>query len=130
MRHALCLCTLLALPAHADEVWDTPTGPVVYESEIGDAAVLVLTQPDGTRVEMVFPGLAGNYDNRRLHGGYWVTPGDGPCPAALTSHSGLTSSDWGRVQIVFDRPAFPTAFTATFSECFGAFVAPLRAEIR
>jgi len=108
---------LAAPPVLADETWDTPYGLAIYEDEVDGQTILTVPTDTGT-ARVYIPGLAGNYDNRSTHWGYWIQAGVGPCDAAITGADGVRSSQWGRVVIAFDRPAFPTPWTALFGACF------------
>jgi hypothetical protein len=130
MRLALCLATLLATPAMADEVWTSPMGDVVYEADVNGAAVLSFTQVDGFPATLVIPGLAGNFDNRSTHEAFWIGSGAGDCGVTLSLPGGPEGSLWGRALVSFDRPSFPTSFTLTFGWCFDPLSTSLRAEAR
>jgi hypothetical protein len=80
---ALC-AGLIAAPAQADESWTSSIGTIVYEAEVDGVAIFTYPLPDleGGVGRLYFPGLAGNYDNRGTHPGYWIAPGDtGGCSA-------------------------------------------------
>ncbi len=121
------LALTLAAPAVADEVWFTPFGQAIYEADIGDTTVITVPQPDGM-MRVYIPGLAGNYDNRGTHTGYWFGTGEGYCPAGLTSIEGTGSRQWGSVILAFDRPAFPTGWTMVIGDCFEAPYWTIRGE--
>jgi len=129
IRHLLATALMLtAAPGLADETWETPNGPAIYEADIDGQAVISISFGDGSRGQMYFPGLAGNFDDRGTHSGYWIMPGFGDCAPQLTGIDGMSSTDWGRVVISFDTPAFPTSWTATFGLCFGDYTWSLRGE--
>ncbi|MEP1330583.1 hypothetical protein [Pseudophaeobacter sp.] len=127
------LTTVLALfatPTLADEVWDSDMGPIVYESEEGDAAIFSFTNVDTYPATLIIPGLAGNYSNRSTHDAYWIGQGAGEC-AAYMSHNGVSeSSQWGRAQLMFDNPAYPTSVTVVLGFCEEKPTIVLRGEIR
>ncbi len=127
---AACCLAITAMPAVADEVWDTPYGEVVYLADEFGSAVLSFTNIDGTAAELVIPGLAGNFDDRGVHEAYWVGSGALECEAALARPGGFASLDWGRAVISFDDPAFPTSFTLTLGDCFYPLAYSIRAEAR
>lgn len=138
MRLALAL-SLLAAPALADEVWTTEYGDIIYEQDTADfnavfsvpaVAFNGLAKPE-ERGEVTIYGLAGNVSDRYgLFEGYWTAPGEPMCDTALLARGGKASRSWGRVQIVFDRPAFPSGFTMLFGTCFWDPVLTLRAEAK
>lgn len=123
--------------AHADETWTNPAGTLVYQEDLRDIAILSFpiaatpfAQAGGASDAAVYlPGLGGNYDNRSVHDGYWVMPGQAMCSAAITAPDGLASQAWGRAQIVFDRAAFPTGFTLLLGACFDTPSIPVRADL-
>lgn len=130
MRLPLLAAATLALaaPVLADETWTTPDGQVVYLDEIGDAAIF--TAPLGTDLLRIYlPGLAGNYDDRATHEGYFIANGQGDCGVSLTAPDGFGGRDWGRVIVTFDRPAFPTGFTMMIGGCFDTPRLGVRADL-
>ena len=130
MRAALIpLALTLATPALADEVWTTPFGDAVYQADVGDTTILTVPQPDGI-MRVYIPGLAGNFDNRGTHSGYWIGSGEGFCPASLTGIDGTGSRQWGEVILSFDRPAFPTGWTLVAGDCFAPPFWTVRGEAR
>jgi len=131
--YTLRLATILALlttPTLADEVWDTDMGPIVYEAEEGGTAIFSFTNVDAYPAKLIIPGLAGNYSNRGTHDAYWIGQGAGEC-AAFMSRTGVSeSSQWGRAQLVFDKPAYPTSVTVVLGFCEEEPTIVLRGEIR
>lgn len=129
MRLALALAALTATQALADESWDSDAGRIVYQTEVGDAAIFSFTHPGGTEASLVIPGLAGNYANRGTHDAYWIAQAPGSCGASL-GFDGQSSTHWGRATLVFDKPDFPTSFTLLLGDCLDAPTTGLRAENR
>jgi len=125
----LVLACLVVVPAMADETWDTEYGLVIYEQDLGDVAILSYPVDKGRRGSVYFPGLAGNYDNRSVHEGYWIEDGPGSCMVEIVGADGRRSNNWGRAIIAFDKPAFPTGWTALGGDCFGAPDMPLRGDV-
>lgn len=123
------LSMLAPVAAIADEAWTTSFGDVIYETDIGDTAIFLL-QNSEVPGRMYFPGLAGSLEDRGSHLGYWIGQGEGFCDASLTGIDGMTSKNWGSVMLTFDRPTFPTAWTAVLGECFDKIERAVRAEIR
>ncbi len=103
--------------APADEVWTTKQGDIVYESELNGVAILSIPTGSGPATIYV-PGLAGNYDHRSIHTGFWIGDGAAGCDAMLTGPDGRASHDWGRVIVKFDNEAYPTDMTIVFGVCF------------
>lgn len=115
---AACIAALFfSTPAMADEVWSTPRGDAYYSEEMEGFALFRVPWGE-IEATLYFEGLAGNYDNRDIHEGYWIAPGAGDCPAALVGIDDQISTDWGRVTLVFDGPSFPTSWSAIFTTCF------------
>ncbi len=123
---ALALCPAAAI---ADELWDSPAGQIVYQSEIDDMALLSFPLGDGEGM-LYIHGMAGNYDDRGVHYGFWIGDGAGDCAASLTGPDGRSSSDFGSATVVFDDPGFPSGFSAVLVPCMDQFGVPrhLRAE--
>lgn len=131
--NALRLTSILALfasPTLADEVWDTDMGPIVYEAEEGGAAIFSFTNVDAYPATLIIPGLAGNYSNRGTHDAYWIGQGAGECSAFMSRNDVSESSQWGRAQLVFDRPGYPTSVTVVLGFCEEEPTIVLRGEIR
>lgn len=131
MRLPLLAAAALALatPILADEVWSSRDGEIVYLDEIGDTAVF--TAPFGTDTLRIYlPGLAGNYDDRATHEGYFIANGQADCGVSLTAIDGFGGRDWGRVIVSFDRPAFPTGWTALIGGCFDEPRLAIRADLQ
>lgn len=131
--NALRLTSILALfasPTLADEVWDTDMGPIVYEAEEGGVAIFSFTNVDAYPATLIIPGLAGNYSNRGTHDAYWIGQGTGECSAFMSRNDVSESSQWGRAQLVFDRPGYPTSVTVVLGFCEEEPTIVLRGEIR
>lgn len=103
--------------AAADEVWETDQGRVVYLDDVGDVAVWELVRADGVG-RMYIPGLAGNFDNRGVHTGYWIADTGGGCGAVLMGVDGFRGTQWGQLRVVFHDSGFPTDWTITLGRCF------------
>lgn len=122
MKLRVCLAAVMAFgvaPALADEVWSSDIGDVVYDSEVDGVAIFTFDATGGGKGELYFPGLAGNYDHRGTHKGYWIAPGGDTCLTELTGADGLKSKDWGQLTIVFHETGFPTGWTLMSGTCFG-----------
>jgi hypothetical protein len=111
--------TVLPAAVAADETWTSAAGDVIYAAEQEGVAIFTYPIADGDKGYLFFPGLAGNYDARGQHDGYWMAPGDGGCPAELTAINGMKSKNWGKLTIVFHSPGFPTGWTLMSGSCFG-----------
>lgn len=114
------LAALLALSplASADEAWQTERGRVVYMADWGDTAILQLIGEDG-EVRFYFPGLAGNFKNRDVHEGYWIsTEPFGLCGGTLRGLDGFASPYFGRATLVFEKASFPSGWTMLQGFCW------------
>lgn len=116
--------------ASADEVWMSPTvGDIVYEKDVGDAAVLSYSGNRTGRLAMLYvPGMAGSTE-RYTFWGYWIDPTRGDeCGTELTGPDGTRARSWGQAIVVFDKPGFPSGFTALTGSCFNPPYESIRAE--
>lgn len=127
---ALAAFGLGVTSASADEIWMTvELGEVVYQEEIGDVTILTASAPNGLPLHFYFPGLAGNYDDRSSHDGFWIMQGSGPCSGKLTGVDGVASTNWGAARILFDDPSFPTPWTMLGGFCLGPLETYVRGEL-
>ena len=122
---AVTLGTILAISgqAQADEVWTTPVGEVVYEADLETGeAVLSFPGESGQRLLGIFPGLAGESEERGFFAGIWLDPEsatEGLCPGAMTDPiGGGKAYTWGRMDIIFTKPDFPGGFVVLKGTCF------------
>ncbi|MCI4643944.1 MAG: hypothetical protein MRY64_04090 [Hyphomonadaceae bacterium] len=115
---------MLAAPASADEVWSSEIGEIIYESDIDTSAVLSFPgDGGGVRYLAFIDGLAFNYDDRSRHDGYWTGPsgdGDVECAVSITDHTGETTDNWGRLEVMFVETGYPSAIVAQRGACFDA----------
>ena len=121
------LATLaITAPALADEVWSTVSGEFIYEADL-DNGMAVFSYPSfsetGDRGRYYLGGLAGNYEERGQHVGFWIEPdGEGMAlcdVAVINPETGESSYAWGAFEVVFVEPGFPSAFVARRGYCFG-----------
>ncbi|MCC5995349.1 MAG: hypothetical protein JJU18_03135 [Oceanicaulis sp.] len=129
---ALIVLAAGAAPVMADEVWSTPYGPMQWETTLGDMAVFNL-YGDGvapSALRLFLPGMALDaMGGRGEYYGFWTAEsGERVCPAALTDPMGLTTRDWGSVELRFDRAEFPSGWTARVGVCFDAPGESIRGE--
>jgi hypothetical protein len=134
---ALCAAALAA-PALGDEVWSHPEGMFVREADIDFTAVISAPAVIFTygavrgRAHLYVEGLPGNTDSRGYHDAYWIAPeskSGTSCAARLTGPDGLSSREWGRAIVLFDRPTVPSAFTVVFGICLYEPRGMARAEL-
>ena len=126
MRNVIGMTALMAVfiatPAFADEVWTSDAGPVIYEADVGEYAILTMQTPKNGSYRVYVRGLAGNYDNRvGQFTGYWISTSPAipspECDVTIATVDGQTTQYWGRVQMTFDRSAYPTGFSAQIGNC-------------
>lgn len=125
MFKATVLATLLSLSVvmptvNADEVWNTNTGKVVYESEQGSTAIW--TYGSGAEAGIIYIlGLAKVYKNRGRYDGYWAQKtSKQKCDSERLGLNGEMTPYWGRFQIRFIDKNFPSRWEAVWSYCDGA----------
>jgi len=121
----MALCT--AMPALADETWTSKFGEVVWVTDVDGTAIFSVPTEIGGEAQIYLPGFNMNI-KRDTHWGYWLIPGGESCDADLTGINGIASNQWGRVVVIFDKPDYPTSFTAAFGKCHGPLDKGLRAE--
>jgi hypothetical protein len=121
MKHAVLAAAaamFVCTPALADERWTSTIGDIIYEAEIDGVAIFTYPTGDGSLGRLYMPGLAGNYENRASHLGYWIAPGDGGCLATMTGADGMSSKNWGQLLLIFHTPGYPASWTLTSGSCF------------
>lgn len=122
---ALFAATLLTAgsQAAADEVWETNTGTVVYEAEMGPTAVWTYGTQDAPGVIYV-PGLAKVYTNRGSYRGYWAKDkSEKACSTVRPGVVGRMTAYWGYFDVKFIDKDFPSRWEASWSYCDGEYEA-------
>ena len=113
---------VMAISAHADEVWSTDIGEVVYEADLPNGmAVLSYPTDSATRGRAFIAGLAGEFTGRTGYEGVWIeAEGEADlCDVAIAApDTGEHSNNWGRVRVIFVDPNFPSTFVALRGDCF------------
>lgn len=108
--------------AHADEVWSTEIGDVIYEADLANGMAVLSYPTDGdVRGLAYMAGLAGEYEGRTAYEGVWMEPATskGTCDVEIAApETGEISNNWGRVQVIFVEPDFPATFVALRGDCF------------
>lgn len=113
----LLAASCITLPAWADEVWDTKSGRVVYEAEMGPTAVWTYGSQDNPGVIYLL-GLAKVYENRGSYTGYWAkNQAKKACDTQRPGVQGKMTSYWGRFNVKFLDKNFPSRWEATWSYC-------------
>lgn len=103
-------------PAHADEMWQTDWGTVVYSEDIGTMAILAY---DGGAFYV--DGLGGNYSSRGTYGGYWMDyfyEGEG-CDVPAYDPYGNEMWAWGFINMSFIDPGYPARWQLSYTICDG-----------
>ncbi len=138
---ALAGALLLAGTAIADEVWSTPIGDVVYETDLPEQGIAVWSYPldqgaiievDNDAEEGIDPApngrafiynLAGVYEGRGAYTGVWIEPEENTselCDTAIVNPlTGDEARNWGRIDLIFTEPDFPGGWVAIRGDCFG-----------
>lgn len=125
MRSKLALIAILfsGLSFHqvqADEVWDSNSGRIVYEAEMGPTAVWSYGTQQEPGVIYVL-GLAKVYSNRASYVGYWAkNTSKKACDTQRPGINGQMTSYWGRFNVKFLDKDFPSRWEGTWSYCDGA----------
>lgn len=107
---------ILSQSLSADEIWNSTYGKVVYETEIDKTAVWRYSR-EGDDGLIFINNLAGVYEGRGSYQGYWVQATSAvKCKTQRGMKKNL-SSYWGRFEIEFLDPDFPSRWQAKWSYC-------------
>jgi hypothetical protein len=112
------LLTLSAkvLPAHADEVWVSDYGKVVYQADRGKTAIW--TYGNSSFGTLFIEGLAGQVKDRGTYYGYWSQSiSKIRCSTYREGREGRRTYYWGNLRIKFLDPEFPSRWTAEIGYC-------------
>jgi len=113
---ALFVGAIAAPSARADEVWTTEEYDVTYLDDRNRTAIWRYG-PDGV---IFIDGLAGVYSDRGSYGGYWVQESSSMrCDTYREGADGEPTYHWGRFEITFIDPDFPSRWKADVSLCDG-----------
>ncbi|NEP59567.1 MAG: hypothetical protein F6K31_21580 [Symploca sp. SIO2G7] len=113
---ALLTCTVTSQQVLADEVWTTEEYNVVYHEDRNNTAIWHYGQ-DGV---IFIDGLAGVYTDRGSYSGYWVQDSSSMgCDTYREGADGKPTYHWGRFEITFIDPDFPSRWQADISRCDG-----------
>jgi len=114
---ALALC---ALPAAADEIWDTTFGRMHWETNLGDAAILLAPatpffNPMWFYVERLALDEMGG---RGVYRGHWFIDNAGRCDRTMVNPvTGYTTNFFGQLEISFHNPQPPSGFRILMVDC-------------
>jgi hypothetical protein len=117
---ALCV---VPLAVNADEIWNSQQfGEIAYEKDIGSIAVLSMAGGHpGSRAFIYLPGLGGNSTDRGVFTGYWIETAPGDCATDKVSEDGIESNLWGKAEVEFEKPEFPSGFVLRVGSCDGDY---------
>ena len=111
---ALLACTFAPQKALADEVWSTEEYDVIYQEDRNRTAIWSYGR-DGL---IFIDGLAGEYTNRGSYTGYWTQSSSFlRCDTYREGANGEPTYHWGRFEITFLGPEFPSHWQAGISLC-------------
>ncbi|AOX01760.1 hypothetical protein BJP34_22050 [Moorena producens PAL-8-15-08-1] len=111
---ALLTCILTCQQVLADEVWTTAEYNVVYHQDRNNTAIWHYDK-DGV---IFIDGLAGVYTDRGSYSGYWVQDSSSVCCDTYREGAdGRPTYHWGRFEIRFIDPDFPSRWQADISLC-------------
>ncbi len=116
---ALLSCTLLPTNAIADEVWSTNQSDVVYQEDRGNTAIWTYGDERTEDSGIIFiDGLAGVTTDRGSYSGYWAQETSSlRCDTFREGIDGEPTYHWGRFEINFIDPDFPSRWQAKFGLC-------------
>ena len=106
-------------PLQANEVWDSATGKIVYEDDVGGDAIFSFTSYNGSKAFLVVEDFDPIPDTRGTNQGYWIGEDGVDCGATLSHSGGYSGTKWGKAVVVWDKKAYPTGFMMTTGDCFG-----------
>ncbi len=114
---AVCNIFLSNALAIADEVWQTEEYKVIYLKDQGKTAIWSYNNDTG---HIFIDGLGGVTTNRGSYNGYWVQPESSRrCDTYREGPDGEPTYHWGRFEITFLDPDFPSRWQAKFGVCDG-----------
>jgi len=114
----LALLTCFAAPQKvlADEMWKTKEYNVIYQTDRNKTAIWSY----GLNRLIFIDGLAGVTTNRGSYSGYWAQDRDRSsvrCDTYREGANGKPTYYWGRFEITFIDPDFPSRWQANLSLC-------------
>ena len=125
----ILVCAALAgQSALADELWDSATGRIVYETDVEGDAIFSFTSYNGAKAILVVQGFTALLDDRSTSQGYWIGEDGVDCGATLSHTGGYSGTKWGKAVVVWDEKTFPSGFEMTTGDCFGPPEVTLVAE--
>ncbi len=111
---ALLVAGLIPQNALADEVWSTEEYDVIYQRDRNRTAIWSYGN-DGL---IFIDGLAGVYTDRGSYTGYWTQKKSSlRCDTYREGKNGEPTYHWGRFEITFIDPDFPSRWHAHIGLC-------------
>jgi hypothetical protein len=118
MTLALLTVTFAPAKALADEVWSTEQYNVTYQEDRDRPAIWTYGPAETTLGTIFIDGLAGVYTDRGSYNGYWVQETSSlRCDTYREDANGDHAYYWGRFDITFIDPEFPSRWKADFGLC-------------
>ncbi|ERN41754.1 hypothetical protein KR51_00016020 [Rubidibacter lacunae KORDI 51-2] len=110
----LLTCTSASQKVVADERWSTEEYDVVYQEDRNRTAIWTY----GSVGTIFIDGLAGVYTDRGSYTGYWVQETSSlRCDTYREGADGKPTYHWGRFEIAFIDPDFPSRWQANIGLC-------------
>jgi hypothetical protein len=104
--------------ALADEVWSTEQYNVTYQEDRNRTAIWTYGPEESILGTIFIDGLAGVYTHRESYNGYWVQETSSlRCDTYREDANGDHAYYWGRFDITFIDPDFPSRWKADFGLC-------------
>jgi hypothetical protein len=114
----LLTATFASTKALADEVWRTEQYNVTYQADRDRTAIWTYGPEDAILGTIFIDGLAGVYEGRGSYNGYWVQETSSlQCDTYREDANGDHAYYWGRFDITFLDPDFPSRWEADFGLC-------------
>ena len=114
LAFALLVAGLIPQSALADEVWSTEEYDVIYQRDRNRTAIWSYGR-DGI---IFIEGLAGVSTNRGSYRGYWAQSSSSlRCDTYREGKNGKATYHWGRFEITFIDPDFPSRWHAHIGLC-------------
>ncbi|NJM97439.1 MAG: hypothetical protein HC800_09940 [Phormidesmis sp. RL_2_1] len=114
---SLLMCALAPSKALADEVWSTEQSDVIYQEDRGSTAIWSY-ENNGESGSIFIDGLAGVFTDRGSYTGYWAQAMSSlRCDTYREGIDGEATYYWGRFEISFIDPDFPSRWHAHYGLC-------------
>ena len=102
----------------ADEVWSTEEYDVTYQTERNRTAIWTYGDEEKVLGTIFIDDLAGVSQDRGSYAGYWVQEKSSlKCDTFREGADGKPTYYWGRFDVNFIDPDFPSRWQADFSLC-------------